>query len=192
MGNNYLDNLVRPLGYKTYYHYLNSAHWKNFRKEYRNSDNPQKCVECGSSNFTLHHKSYENLGKETFDDVIPLCRFCHNKTHGHDKAFFKKGEKKQSPSNFCDDWDVPDEEYIDKQIREINRINKARRRQENDKYQESIGYKVSEFGPSKEALKQAWEDFGPIWQKHLNRKAKRKRYKRNKAARENPKDDFAP
>lgn len=43
------------------------------------------CLACGG-NWTLqhgdlHHRSYERLGHERFDDLMPLCRSCHDKVH---------------------------------------------------------------------------------------------------------------
>jgi hypothetical protein len=59
-----LDRLAVQIGHRSYQHYLSSSHWKNFRKKYRESDRPQKCIVCGSPNFILHHKTYDNLGNE--------------------------------------------------------------------------------------------------------------------------------
>ncbi|MFK5970086.1 MAG: HNH endonuclease [Candidatus Marithrix sp.] len=65
--------------------YLKTKHWKHFRKEaiifYQN-----KCQLCGliednSYNLHLHHNSYKNRGRETFNDVILLCSNCHQDYH---------------------------------------------------------------------------------------------------------------
>jgi hypothetical protein len=29
----------------------------------------------------LHHRNYDRLGHERFDDLIPLCRACHEQLH---------------------------------------------------------------------------------------------------------------
>ena len=75
---------LRTMPYKDY---LKTWHWKHFRREaikfYQG-----KCQLCGKKeeheyNLHLHHNSYENRGRETFNDVILLCANCH-KTH-HNK-----------------------------------------------------------------------------------------------------------
>lgn len=64
--------------------YLFSYHWQqNVRlpaleyAEYR-------CQVCGAGNRVLdvHHKTYERLGFESADDLIVLCRDCHEIEHG--------------------------------------------------------------------------------------------------------------
>lgn len=64
--------------------YLNSTEWKKFawrvRMHYK-----QTCQRCGATNCRLdvhHHSGYEMIGRETFDDVAPLCRSCHADEHG--------------------------------------------------------------------------------------------------------------
>lgn len=32
--------------------------------------------------FNLHHRHYNSVGAETFDDVTLLCRICHKLEHG--------------------------------------------------------------------------------------------------------------
>lgn len=66
---------------KGYEKYLQSRHWKNFRKAYEKSDRPQQCRICGNGKFTLHHITYKNLFKESFDDVMPLCFYHHSEIH---------------------------------------------------------------------------------------------------------------
>lgn len=65
-----------------YYHnvYLKSAEWKHKRdllmEFYKN-----KCQKCDSKASDIHHLTYDNIFKEKFKDLIPLCRDCHNKEH---------------------------------------------------------------------------------------------------------------
>jgi len=39
---------------------------------------------CSSHDATLdvHHKTYENYGDERPEDLVVLCRSCHQKVHG--------------------------------------------------------------------------------------------------------------
>jgi 5-methylcytosine-specific restriction endonuclease McrA len=43
------------------------------------------CAVCGAAwtlrHGHLHHRSYERLGRERFEDVTPLCRACHERVH---------------------------------------------------------------------------------------------------------------
>jgi 5-methylcytosine-specific restriction endonuclease McrA len=43
------------------------------------------CAACGGSwtlrNGDLHHRNYDRLGHERFDDLVPLCRVCHEQLH---------------------------------------------------------------------------------------------------------------
>jgi hypothetical protein len=43
------------------------------------------CAACGGRwtlrNGDLHHRNYDRLGHERFDDLIPLCRACHEQLH---------------------------------------------------------------------------------------------------------------
>jgi hypothetical protein len=67
---------------KEYYNYLQSVKWKEFR-ELAFEHFGRKCGLCDSEfDVQLHHKHYRNVFNETFADVIPLCRRCHQKHHG--------------------------------------------------------------------------------------------------------------
>ena len=56
--------------------YLLSPEWKILESKALNRAN-YRCEKCGSeNNFKCHHKSFKNLYKETFDDLIVLCDRC--------------------------------------------------------------------------------------------------------------------
>ncbi len=41
-----------------------------------------ECYCCGNKNdLDLHHITYARIFKEEFDDVVPVCRRCHDKIH---------------------------------------------------------------------------------------------------------------
>lgn len=77
----------------TYQQYLESDHWNNLRARFWASKmhRGERWV-CGSSRGRLevHHRSYRRIGKERLNDLIPLCRDCHEKTHEIDRTR-KKG-----------------------------------------------------------------------------------------------------
>lgn len=64
--------------------YLNTKHWKAIRIkafEYYNG----VCQRCGDymtqNNFTIHHRSYKNLGNEKMTDLVLYCNRCHAIIH---------------------------------------------------------------------------------------------------------------
>ena len=67
-----------------YQMYLQSEHWKAIRNMALDRAS-YKCQKCGNqSDLQVHHLSYDNLGHETYDDVMVLCRDCHQEEHGYD------------------------------------------------------------------------------------------------------------
>ena len=45
-----------------------------------------KCEACDSTcNLNLHHKTYENFGNESIDELELLCASCHRKRHNEEK-----------------------------------------------------------------------------------------------------------
>lgn len=74
--------LLDYLRYMDYKEYIHSEHWAHFREQalvYANF----KCSICDSSkNLSVHHKTYKNRGRETFNDVIVVCGECHAMIHG--------------------------------------------------------------------------------------------------------------
>lgn len=68
--------------FTNYKEYLQSKHWKNLKKRYKNSKLIQKCYICDSNkNINIHHKTYKRIGNERLNDLIPLCKECHYLTH---------------------------------------------------------------------------------------------------------------
>lgn len=74
------DRLI-ALGCNNYAEYLDSAHWREFKKGYRASSRSRKCEVCNRGPIQLHHHTYQRLGKERLDDVTPLCRDHHEEVH---------------------------------------------------------------------------------------------------------------
>lgn len=66
--------------------WINSEDWKRIRKKKLIEDALQ-CEICGSAkNLAVHHITYEHLLEEDkhMDDLIVLCKNCHEKAHEHD------------------------------------------------------------------------------------------------------------
>lgn len=68
-----------------YEQYLQSDHWKNFRKGYldlhpycENCELPRWLAQITyDQDLHVHHRTYENIGKEQNSDMQSLCRRCH-------------------------------------------------------------------------------------------------------------------
>jgi 5-methylcytosine-specific restriction endonuclease McrA len=75
-------NKVAELKTMPYKQYLQTEHWQKFRKEALEWAD-YRCQLCNNGNTTLnvHHRTYENRGNESLEDVIVLCKDCHEKFH---------------------------------------------------------------------------------------------------------------
>ena len=63
----------------TYKEYLDSPAWKMKRDAVIQRDGGQ-CV-CGANATEMHHKTYDNIGKELLSDLVVLCEECHKRLH---------------------------------------------------------------------------------------------------------------
>ncbi len=65
--------------------YLKSATWKDIREQVLKRDHYtcQKCFKPGSD---VHHKTYKRWENEKLNDLITLCRCCHDQWHSTQKA----------------------------------------------------------------------------------------------------------
>ena len=63
----------------TYKNYLKSPAWKVKRDAVEQRDGGQ-CV-CGDQATEVHHKTYDNIGKEPLSDLVALCEECHERVH---------------------------------------------------------------------------------------------------------------
>jgi hypothetical protein len=77
---------LAALGFGSYADYLAADHWKDFKRQYRESGRPRTCAVCGGGPVQLHHHDYSRLGSEAVTDVTPLCRDHHVAVHGWLKA----------------------------------------------------------------------------------------------------------
>lgn len=67
-----------------YHKYLRTKRWREKANARLKMDGYQ-CVLCKSAkNLAVHHITYENIGYEQMDDLISVCKGCHEKLHEHD------------------------------------------------------------------------------------------------------------
>jgi len=61
--------------------YMASPAWAAFRIAYYRT-HARACAACCATRYVeLHHVTYERLGAERADDVVPLCLSCHEHVH---------------------------------------------------------------------------------------------------------------
>lgn len=71
---------------RTYGRYINSRAWANRRKQYFERY-ARQCAFCGKrTEIELHHHTYERMGRELDDDMVPLCRDHHQAVHDYHNA----------------------------------------------------------------------------------------------------------
>lgn len=72
-----------PKGSIDYDAYIRSDDWlKSPVRVASLIDHEYKCGMCTSDyRVAVHHITYENLGSEKIEDLIPLCKRCHDYTH---------------------------------------------------------------------------------------------------------------
>lgn len=79
-----LSNLAE----NNYQEYLKTKYWKKVRKAIHKTIG-RKCELCGSDMFIdVHHFNYDNVGKETLNDLACLCRSCHGTIHSYGSTLF--------------------------------------------------------------------------------------------------------
>ena len=66
--------------WKTYSQYLNSKVWNRKRKKALKMYD-YKCFHCLEPAENVHHSEYREWGKEKPEDLIPVCKKCHNLLH---------------------------------------------------------------------------------------------------------------
>ena len=67
-----------------YNEYIKSPKWQRKRQARMALDN-NECKLCFTrSNLRVHHISYQQLGDESMNHLLTVCRECHTLIHGHD------------------------------------------------------------------------------------------------------------
>lgn len=80
---------------RTYEKYLESPAWQVKRATVMDRDGSQ-CV-CGKNATQVHHKNYDNIGKEPLEALVALCEDCHNSVHQlRDPSVMKQSPLKEA------------------------------------------------------------------------------------------------
>jgi 5-methylcytosine-specific restriction endonuclease McrA len=79
-----VENMIvrQPVDFHlSYKEYLLSDHWLDLRRKILKRDG-FACRLCNArTDLNVHHRSYERIGREREDDLITLCRRCHEIFH---------------------------------------------------------------------------------------------------------------
>ena len=65
---------------ETYKKYLSSPAW-NRKRDLVIERDKGICVRCRAEGKEVHHKTYDNIGKEPLSDLVMLCKGCHERVH---------------------------------------------------------------------------------------------------------------
>lgn len=90
------------VGNPEYERYIHSAGWRQIAEQRLELDN-HICPVCGGEATDVHHLTYEHFGHESMDDLVSLCRKCHNCAENfYDPAVtpWAMGEVKPKGNNF--------------------------------------------------------------------------------------------
>lgn len=72
-----------------YHEYLRSLEWKD-RRDDKLWEAGYRCSMCGADGYDVrlevHHLTYERVGHERSEDLMVLCRACHEKRHSKEWA----------------------------------------------------------------------------------------------------------
>jgi len=71
----------REAWFKDHDLYLQTPQWQALRQQVLSRDK-SRCVNCGRHAEHVHHMTYERWQYESLDDLVSLCRVCHEKEHG--------------------------------------------------------------------------------------------------------------
>jgi 5-methylcytosine-specific restriction endonuclease McrA len=67
--------------------YMESGKWHRRRRDWEAHEEfvtgaPVRCAVCGTADWSdLHHLTYDRLGDERHEDLVALCRECHEELH---------------------------------------------------------------------------------------------------------------
>jgi hypothetical protein len=71
----------RPWHTEFYTRYIGGPGWRAVREK-AIAARGCRCESCGRAGpIQVHHRTYERLGHERIDDLVILCKFCHEKVH---------------------------------------------------------------------------------------------------------------
>jgi hypothetical protein len=91
--------LAKELSALSYDEYLQTPYWRELRLKVLNRDG-HCCRLCRSTDqLEVHHNTYERRGMEELDDLVTLCKKCHQNFHDNRSIKPKANGELQSEVN---------------------------------------------------------------------------------------------
>lgn len=100
-----------------YNRYLLSEAWADKKSQVLKRDG-YRCVCCNTqAALQVHHKTYENIGKEPLSDLASMCKSCHDATH-------ERQRQQEKPAVDVPETDqVSDEDHFNKMATQLKQQN---------------------------------------------------------------------
>lgn len=92
-----LKSLDRGDYSNSYKKYTASPAWRRKRDQVIARDKG-KCGWCDAEGKQVHHKTYDNVGRESLSDLVLLCNRCHNAAHHLGSSDSKSDTQQPNPS----------------------------------------------------------------------------------------------
>ena len=86
---------------ETYKKYLSSPAW-NRKRDLVIERDKGRCVRCCAEGRVVHHKTYDNIGKEPLSDLVLLCEKCHEGEHQSGVPSDQQSSTQQGPHESSD------------------------------------------------------------------------------------------
>ena len=74
--------------------YLQSEAWEDKKAQVRKHYG-ERCVCCNEEAEHVHHRTYDNIGKEPLSDLAPMCKSCHKFADQQRKKVEKRRKHRQ-------------------------------------------------------------------------------------------------
>jgi 5-methylcytosine-specific restriction endonuclease McrA len=87
--------------YQRYYRCTSRPRWQRLKRRFRKACGQRCTAPCdlvpdgrcpNTENLTVHHVSYDNLGRERYADLRLLCRSCHRQLHVLERVRRSEGQ----------------------------------------------------------------------------------------------------
>jgi hypothetical protein len=82
----HMSKPARRSARERYNRYINSPAWSDRKRAYF-STYARVCAFCGTTDdIHLHHHTYDRMGRELDEDLVPLCVSCHDAVHDYHRS----------------------------------------------------------------------------------------------------------
>ncbi len=171
---------IHYLGFDSYQQYLESDHWKEFRRKFKLSQNGQSCAVCGGMPVQPHHITYCRLGCELLDDVVALCPSHHEAVHKwlKDHAMDISKTRKAINALMTPQYKKSVEENKPMSIRQKRRASKLAQKKQRWKEEEAAALETARSKTKNMTVAELELSIKDHLQNHEKREAEKKRLER--------------